>query len=279
MTPSDVDVPPGWKVDPSAPGQRAPVVALGLVGLAVSTFSALHARGIVGVWEPLLRSDESGWVRPAVEAPSPELDLVGFACVVATTLLGGRARWRTSPWLVGATALAVAFTVVSAVWRWSVQYASIGMTSTLFLLTAASAVAITPLVADEVYAALFRRGAVAPGTAARLDDDVGYVSGAGAILVGLWLLVAPLPTRAALHAHLLGAVVIAIGALSLAKVARSARWLNAALGALLMLSPLLVAYTLRGAIHMLVSGLLLLVVSVVFQESDRWPKRRRRTVG
>ena len=275
--------PPQWDVNPSARSQRAPLVALSLVGLALSIATTLHARGVLEVfWEPFPVVTADGWIRRSLAVPLPELDIIGFGAVLVTSLLGRKDRWRTVPSLAVATGIAVAFTAVSAVARWTTQYAATGRSSTLFFLLTGCAIALMPLVADEVYSAVL----VPEGTSARgrlqtrvmggrVTDALGYVSGTGAIIVGLWLLGAPLPASATatVHAHIAGGVIVAVGALSLAKVARPTRWVNAAIGAALLVAPLAYGYSLHGAIHIVVAGLLLLVVSSAFDD-PREPRSR-----
>ena len=270
-------------MNPSVKGQRASIVALGVAGMILALVCTMHAKGAIPrLWEPLPVVTAEGWVLPAVPAPMPELDLIGFAAVVLLTSLGGDERWRTRPRLVFATGAAVALTAGSLVVRWTWQYVTLGTTSTLFFLTTAAAVAGLPLVADEVYAAAFARNE--PGSydvwlGARLrhgqrrrTDWSGYFGGIGAIVIGFALLLVPVTmfsVRAAKHGHLLGAVVATIGAISLARVARSARWMNAAIGAWLLVAPLAFGYSLRGTVYSIVMGLSLMIVSTLVAEPER----------
>ena len=302
--------PPGWQVNPSVAGQRASIVTLGLAGMLLATVCAMHAKGAVRLWEPLPVITAEGWVLPAVPAPLPELDLIGFAAIVLLTMLGGADRWRTRPKLVLANAAAVGLTAGALVVRWTWQYLELGTTSTLFFLTAAAAVAMLPLVADEAYAAgVGWRGlasdderltelkeeeeeeeeegeeadeaGVIPRSHPRPRPELrrlqktdwsGYLAGVGGVVVGLALLLVPVTMfswRAAKHGHLLGGLVAAVGALSLARAARPARWLNVGIGAWLLVAPLAFGYGLRGTVYSIVMGLSLMVVSTLLAEPDR----------
>lgn len=236
--------PPGWPVNPSAPGQRAPVVAVGLAGLAVSIASATPSLGF------------------------------GFVGVTIGALVGGRDRWRRRPAVVLGLDAAAAFVATSAVARWSASYVAKGTTSVGALLATALAVAMLPLIAAEAQASLARalarcevsRVLVSDRLGARASTLAGYASGAGAIAVGAWLLVVPASVAcplSAAHAHSVGAWTIVIGAQSLSRVARGVRWLNATVGGWLLCAPLLYGYELRGSMHSIIVGITLLVLSVV----------------
>lgn len=256
MAPSAAHLPPGWQVNPSARSRRAPLVAFGLAGLALSVVGALRSAAT---------TDQ---VR----------DAIGFSAVALTAALGKSDRWRTRPALVLAFGVAVATTAASAIAHWSIEYALAGTTSATFVFTTAFAVMPLPFAADEVYAAVTRayedvgaRSSVFSGRhGARPTDTAAYVAGAGAIVVGMWLLLVPgfVGSQAGMHARVIGAPVIAIGALTLARVTRACRWGNAVIGAWLLAAPLLYGYQLRGAIQAIIAGISLLMVSVALADPE-----------
>src|SRR5690242_1352099 len=50
---TDRDAPPSWSYNPSAWGQRLPIVGLALVGFGIAAYLALYQLGVVArVWEP-----------------------------------------------------------------------------------------------------------------------------------------------------------------------------------------------------------------------------------
>jgi hypothetical protein len=269
--------PPGWEFNPSARGQRDALVVASVAGFVASIVCMMHARGwIAALWEPFPRIHQ-GWVLAPSPAHLPWLDVVAFLVVGILALVGPRDRWRSHPWLPIATGAVAAFEAISAVVRWTIQYALDGSTSTLFTIVAACAIALLPLAADETFAAVVHEERVLRGASPyrdlagprgekigfRVTDLSGYVAGIGAIAVGIWLLVASVPPRASTHAHELGAIIVTIGALSLAQAARTARWANAAIGVWLMIAPLVEGYRVRGTIHFLIAGLVLLTISVL----------------
>lgn len=285
MSSRDDAAPPGWEVNPSTPGQRAPIVALGLAGLVASAIACAHAwRFTLELWEPFPVVTRNGWTVPAVPVPGPELDLAAFVAIVVLALVGRSDRWRSrSGWTIAAN-LVVLMTAVSSVLRWSMQFALSGSTSSVFFFTTAVATALIPLSADEMYAALVHRRCAARARAraeaqegetdylgpkhmqlgTRASDWTGYASGSVGVLLGLWLvLMAPnVGGIAAVHERIAGIAIIVIAATSLAQVARPVRWLNAAIGLALLVAPLVYPYSMRGAYHAVLVGLFLAMVSV-----------------
>jgi hypothetical protein len=275
--------PSGWDVNPSALGQRATCVIIGLVGLASAIACTLHASGVTAtLWEPLPVVTDDGLILPAVAAFHPILDVIGLALVVFALLVGSERRWLTRPAMVFATGALALATAASAVARWSWQYFTRDTTSTLFFVTAACAVAILPLVADEVYAAAFARARAqtSRGVPHSGESWPGYLAGAGGVALGLYLLAAPSIGHGGFrHGHLLGGLIAAVGAISLSQAARPARWINAALGAWLVVAPLVLGFQLRGLLHLLVAGLLLMTCSIALSPSTTLRERGLRHVG
>jgi hypothetical protein len=98
-------VPPGWNSNPSAWGQRLPIVALALIGFAVATYLAMFQWGLVTtVWEPWFgegsRMILTSGVSRLLPVPDAALGALGYLVDAVTGLVGGRARWRTMPWIV-----------------------------------------------------------------------------------------------------------------------------------------------------------------------------------
>jgi hypothetical protein len=135
--------------------------------------------------------------------------------------------------------------------------------------------------ADEMYAAdarLMKRaswfqprryhGALGMHVGEPAHGGERYVPGAVGILIGVWLLFTPLAAEPAVtHARVLGVIVCAVAALSLAEVARPARWLNVALGLFVLATPILFGYGVRGAMHAVMIGILLAMGSSLGGES------------
>jgi uncharacterized membrane protein len=104
--------PPGWRTNPSDWGQRLPIVVLALVGVAVATYLALFQYGVVDtVWEPFfddgsekVLTSPTSFVLPISDAA---LGALSYLADAVTGVIGGRARWRTMPWIVIVFGMAV----------------------------------------------------------------------------------------------------------------------------------------------------------------------------
>jgi hypothetical protein len=109
---SDAAPPPGWSVNPSAWAQRLPLVALALVGAAIALYLALYQWGVVRtVWEPVFGDGSErilgSWASTVLPVPDAALGAAGYLLDAVTGAIGGRARWRTMPWIVVLFGLAV----------------------------------------------------------------------------------------------------------------------------------------------------------------------------
>jgi hypothetical protein len=115
---TDPHVPPGWDYTPSSWPQRLPIVGLALLGFGIATYLALYQYGVFPtVWEPffgegsrvVLHSRVSYLVEEYVGLPITDaaLGAFGYLLDAVTGLVGGRARWRTMPWMVILFGLAV----------------------------------------------------------------------------------------------------------------------------------------------------------------------------
>jgi hypothetical protein len=97
--------PPGWSRNPSAWGQRLPIVALSIVGFAIAAYLALYQwRLIAEPWEPFfgggsvrILNSETSRLLPI---PDAALGALGYVADAVTGVVGGRRRWRTMPWIV-----------------------------------------------------------------------------------------------------------------------------------------------------------------------------------
>jgi len=109
---SDPAIPPGWDYDPSAWGQRLPIVALAMVGFGAASYLALFQFGITDtVWEPFFgdgsRTVLTSSVSEILPIPDGALGALGYLADAMTAAIGGRGRWRRMPWLVILFGLAV----------------------------------------------------------------------------------------------------------------------------------------------------------------------------
>jgi hypothetical protein len=104
--------PPGWESNPSSWSQRLPIVGLALVGFCIAGYLTLFQYNVIHtIWEPFFGNDTRRILNSPLSNVLPISDgaLGALAYVVdaVTGIIGGRARWRTMPWIVIIFAIAV----------------------------------------------------------------------------------------------------------------------------------------------------------------------------
>ena len=97
--------PPGWSYNPSSWAERLPLIGLALVGLGIASYLALYQwGGIPRVWEPLFGDGSRVILHSPVSRllpiPDAALGALGYLADAVSGAVGGRARWRTMPWVV-----------------------------------------------------------------------------------------------------------------------------------------------------------------------------------
>ena len=98
-------IPPGWRKNPSAWGERLPIVALSLIGFVIATYLALYQYGVVDdVWEPFFGDGSRTVLDSSLSRVLPVSDAalgaVGYLLDAVTGVIGGTRRWRRMPWIV-----------------------------------------------------------------------------------------------------------------------------------------------------------------------------------
>ena len=109
---ADSDIPIGWLYNPSSWFERLWLVAIALIGFAVSGYLALYQLGYVSeVWEPFFGTGSADVLHSVLSRVLPIPDAaLGAAAYLAdgvTGVIGARDRWRSMPWMVILFGLAV----------------------------------------------------------------------------------------------------------------------------------------------------------------------------
>jgi len=281
---SQADLPLGWTYSPSTYVQRAPIVALAFAGFFISRYLAAYQLGhIEGLWDPLFsgRDGRNGsetvvtsWLSRDFPIPDAGLGAVAYMLDILTGAIGGRARWRTMPWLVLAFGLLIVPLGAVSVGFIIIQPPLLGALCALCLVQAAITVILIPYAIDEVLASaqylwqakragqslwrtlwcggppLWEGRDPSPDMRLPLGPFLRQFLAGGvtspwtliaATLLGAALLAAPvlLGAEGALYVsdHIIGCLVITIAVTAMAEVARLARFAMAPLGVWLALSP------------------------------------------
>lgn len=153
------DVPPGWSYNPSAWRQRVPIVLLALVGTVIATYLAAYQYRVVEtVWEPFFgagtRKVLDSPISTVLPIPDAALGAFGYALDAVAGVIGGRARWRTMPWVVVLFGVAVGPLGAISILLVILQPVTVGAWCTLCLATAVISVLMIAPAMDEVLASL-----------------------------------------------------------------------------------------------------------------------------
>lgn len=264
------EIPPGWSYNPSTWVQRAPIIALGLVGFFLARPMAGYQLGHVDwVWEPFFGDGTSKVLTSEVSKAWPFSDAglgaMTYLVEVLSTVMGDKRRWRTMPWMVAIFGLAVIPLGVVSIALVIMQPLVVGEWCTLCLITAASMLLMIPLALDEVVAMIqflnqsrkrgkplwrtFIHGGTLPDagerplphreSAWRPAPMLWGVTGSWSLYLSaalaVWLLFAPAALgaegAAADSDRLAGALALTCAVIAVAEVGRTARFVNVFIGA------------------------------------------------
>lgn len=153
------DVPPGWSYNPSAWMQRAPVIAMALVGFFIARYLAAYQLGhIETVWDPFFRDGTRQILESDVSRAFPISDAglgaIAYLVEVLTGFVGGTRRWRTMPWMVILFGILVVPLGVVSIVLVVLQPLAVGAWCTLCLVTAFAMLIMISPAADEVIATI-----------------------------------------------------------------------------------------------------------------------------
>ena len=269
------DVPPGWSYNPSSWPQRAPIIALALLGFFLSRqMAAFELRHISSFADPFFGLGTqrvlTSTVSRAFPIPDAGLGAVAYAIEFLMGFMGDKARWRTMPWMVTFFGILVVPLGVVSISLIILQPLAVGAWCTPCLLAAAAMVTMIALTLDEVVAmGQFLLHATREGkpfwstfwlggtlrevsSVSSVHSDVvrpmAMVWGVAlpwnlmaSIGLGLWLMFAPTvlaSSGTAAHAdHLIGALVMTFAVMALADVGRALRFANVFFGVAIVAAP------------------------------------------
>ncbi|MEP7344218.1 MAG: vitamin K epoxide reductase family protein [Gemmatimonadaceae bacterium] len=273
------DRPPGWSYNPSSWPQRAPIIALALVGFFLSRqMTAFQLQHVASLADPFFGLGTQRVLTSDVSRafPIPDAGLGAFAYMIEFLMgfMGDKARWRTMPWMVTFFGILVVPLGVVSIALIILQPLAVGAWCTPCLIAATAMVIMIALTLDEVVAmcqflAQARREGqpfwrtfwlggtlrVLPAVSPVHPDvvrPIAMVWGVAlpwnllaSVAVGVWLMFVPSvlgTTGAAAHAdHLIGALIVTFSVMALADVGRALRFVNLLFGALVIAAPWLLA--------------------------------------
>jgi len=271
------DVPLGWSYNPSSWPQRAPIIALALVGFFLSRqMTSFQLQHIASLTDPLFGLGTMRVLTSDVSRafPIPDAGLGAFAYMVEFLMgfMGDKARWRTMPWMVTFFGILVVPLGVVSITLIVLQPLAVGAWCTPCLIAAAAMLIMISLTLDEVVAMLqflvqarregqplwqvFWMGGTLrkPSEGASVTVRADVVSPAALVwgvtlpwsllvstALGLWLMFTPAALgsigTAAHSDHLVGALIVTAAVIALADVGRAARFINILFGAWVIAAP------------------------------------------
>lgn len=272
------DIPPGWAYTPASWPQRLPIAALGLVGFFISYYMSAYQLGHIDrVWDPFFGDGTMKIITSEVSRAWPVADAglgaVAYMLEFLMTIMGGKNRWRTMPWMVlGLGVLIVPLGGVS-IFFIIIQPIVIGTWCTLCLIAAFAMALMVTYSLDEIVATgqflvdarnkrkpFWRtfwvgdtmetgRDEITP-TRATPDRSRGAtfpltLVAATALGIALMFTRILFDTTGAManSDHLVGALIVTFSMSAFAEVGRSIRFLNIPLGIWLIIAP----WVLEGA--------------------------------
>ena len=295
------DVPQGWSYNPSSWPQRAPIIALALVGFFLSRQMAAFELGhITTLGDPFFGMGTERVLTSTVSRafPIPDAGLGALAYLIEFLMgfMGDKRRWRTMPWMVTFFGILVVPLGIVSITLIILQPLAVGAWCTPCLIAAAAMIVMIALTLDEVVAmGQFLVQAVREGQpfwhtfwvggklkatpeAGAVREDVVSVKAMlwGVALpwnlllttaLGIWLMFTPSTlgsTGTAAHTdHLFGALIVTMSVIALADVGRATRFINVLLAAGVIVAPWLLQGATTGSKWSdLLAGALVILLSL-----------------
>ena len=269
------DIPPGWSYNPSSWPQRAPIIALALLGFFLSRqMASYQLQHVATLTDPFFGSGTervlTSEVSRAFPIPDAGLGAVAYMVEFLMGFMGDRRRWRTMPWMVTFFGILVVPLGVVSITLIILQPLAVGYWCSPCLLAAIAMLIMIALTLDEVVAMLqflaqARREGQSLWRIFWMGGRLHSVPDAGptrpdvvsvkamvwgvarpwnlvlASFVGIWLMFTPAVLgsggTAAHSDHLVGALIVTVAVIALADVGRAARFINVIFGAWVVISP------------------------------------------
>ena len=295
------DVPSGWSYNPSSWPQRAPIIALALVGFFLSRQMAAFELGhITTLTDPFFGLGTERVLTSTVSRafPIPDAGLGAAAYMVEFLMgfMGDKRRWRTMPWMVTFFGILVVPLGIVSITLIILQPLAVGSWCTPCLIAAVAMLIMITLTLDEVVAMIqfliqatregqpfwrtFWLGGTLremPSPGATRSDVVSIKAMVWGVAlpwnlllstgIGAWLMFTPSTlgsTGFAAHSeHLFGALIVTIAVIALADVGRVTRFVNILFGAWVIAAPwILGGATTATKWNDLIAGALVILLSL-----------------
>lgn len=156
-------VPKGWSYSPSDWFQRLPVIILAVLGLIISRYlTGYQLESLPGIWDPFFAGTEPGKngseqittsdVSEAWPVPDAGVGALTYGLEILVGAIGSASRWRTMPWLTVLFGIMIVPLGAVSIFFIVIQPILIGTYCTLCLVAAAAMVFQIPFSVDEMVA-------------------------------------------------------------------------------------------------------------------------------
>ena len=300
--PPGPDAPPGWSYNPSTWPQRAPIIALALLGFFLSRYMTAYQLGYIdNLWDPFFGEGTERVLDSDMSRSFPVSDAglgaVAYVIEALMGFMGDRQRWRTMPWMVTFFGILVVPLGIVSIGLMISQPVIVGDWCSPCLLAALTMLIMIALTLDEVVAmgiflVLARRegqslwstfwmgGTLAAGASADRPTRPDVLRPKAMIwgvalpwtliastAVGIWLMAAPSVLgsegNVAHSDHLVGSLIVTVALIALADVGRALRFVNVLFGIWLIAAPwLLDGSTTGSTVNDILVGVVLILLSL-----------------
>ncbi len=271
----DPEVPQGWSYNPSSWPQRAPIIALALLGFFLSRQMASFELGhITSFRDPIFGTGTVSVLTSTVSRAFPIADAglgaVAYMIEFLMGFMGDKRRWRTMPWMVTFFGILVVPLGIVSITLIILQPLAVGAWCTPCLVAALAMIIMIALTLDEVVAMvqflvqarrqgqplwqIFWLGGKLRSTPEAVASRPDVVSAKAMVwgvalpwnlllsaALGVWLMLTPYLLGSAdtvAHSdHLFGALIVTVAVIVLADVGRAGRFFNIVMGAWVIVAP------------------------------------------
>lgn len=155
----DDELPPGWNYNPSAWGERIPIIVLGVFAMFVALYlSAWQFEWVDSVWDPVFGDGTEAVLSSKLShlfpVPDALLGAVGYLIDWVFGIVGGTKRYKTMPWTVVVLGVGIIPFGMTSIFLALAMPTIVGAGCFLCALNAAIAVVMIPFAWDEIWLSL-----------------------------------------------------------------------------------------------------------------------------
>jgi uncharacterized membrane protein len=153
------ELPPGWNYNPSAWGQRIPIIVLGIFAMFVALYlAAWQFEWVDSVWDPVFGDGTEKVLDSKLShlfpIPDALLGALGYLIDWVFGIVGGTRRYKTMPWTVVVLGIGIIPFGMTSIFLALAMPTIVGAGCFLCALNAVIAVVMIPFAWDEIWLSL-----------------------------------------------------------------------------------------------------------------------------